>query len=518
MKNVPVWLMKAALTCSFLAIIFTATPSYAISPIGSPFVDIGGVISVIPEFEVSAASVGKNEAYTLTLPPAVRLEEKVGTGSWAYLGHGIREKTLTKSVAGTYYYRVTRDKCNGRWRRCRRNIYSQTITVTVNGGPSIPLDSLEDQGQYKFEIRTGDINLDGRKDIHIRRISGNANNGVINETLLQQRPDSTFKVSAATSNQLATAGSWPKANIQTILYDFNLDGFIDLFLQGVGGTITGAKDQMVFSSGAQYNGIAQKVTNINDNFIKTFASVANWIVDKNYFRKNILSRTKIRYVWRYFCSWGECRYLLAPQPITYYYYDPEKISADGVLFARGLSYCMTNSELVAGSNEAKAINSVLQRVLGTRVMNGVLVESGGSLPYEDVHPSNARFLRVLAKLFKIVEVVTTSGNALDVQPMINHYTDIDGYKRIPPSGYVRESKDGYAYFTPDIYVSGTKAKSRLALRNKPIGYFIFNMDDFTSGFEAPRKVAPYNNEPGGGIEIRHKGNAYSTNYRWITVK
>jgi hypothetical protein len=517
MKNVPVWLMKAALTCSFLAIIFTATPSYAIIPIGSPSVDFGGTISVMPEFEVSATSVGKNEAYTLTLPPAGRLEEKVGTGSWAYLGHGIREKTLSKNVAGTYYYRVVRDKCNGG--TCMRSFFhSPTITVTVNGGPSIPLDSLEDQGQYKFEIRTGDINLDGRKDIHIRRISGNANNGVINETLLQQRPDSTFKVSAATSNQLATAGSWPKANIQAILYDFNLDGFIDLFLQGVGGTITGAKDQMVFSSGAQYNGIAQKVTNINDNFKKTFTSVANWIIDKDYFRKNILSRSKIRYFWRYFCSWGECRYLLAPQRITYYYYDPEKISADGVLFARGLSYCMTNSELVAGSNEAKAINSVLQRVLGTRVMNGVLVDSGGSLPYEDVHPSNARFLRVLAKLFKTVEVVTTSGNALDVQPMINHYTGADGYKGISKNEYVRAGEDGYAYFTPDIYFSGKKAKSRLALRKKPIGYFIFNMDDFTSGFEAPRKVTPYNNEPGGGIEIRHKGNAYSTPYRWIIVK
>ena len=96
MKNVPVWLMKAALTCSFLAIIFTATPSYAISPIGSPFVGIGGVISVMPEFEVSATSVGKNEAYTLTLPPAVRLDEKVGTGSWTYLGHGIRKKPSLK--------------------------------------------------------------------------------------------------------------------------------------------------------------------------------------------------------------------------------------------------------------------------------------------------------------------------------------------------------------------------------------------------------------------------------------
>ena len=517
MNNVPVWLIKSALTCSFLVIIFSATPSYAISHIG-PLTDrIERGLSVI-EFEVSATSVGKNQAYTLTLPPAVRLEEKVGTGSWTYLGHGIREKTLTKSVAGTYYYRVGRNKCNGRWRRCRRNIYSQTITVTVNGGRSIPLDSLEDQGQYKFEIRTGDINLDGRKDIHIRRISGNANNGVISETLLQQRPDSTFKVSPATTSQLATAGSWRKANIKAILYDFNLDGFIDLFLQGVGGTITGAKDQMVFSSGAQYNGIAQNVTNINANFIKTFASVANWIVDKNYFRKNIQFRSKVRYAWRYFCSRGECRYRLVPQLIRYYYFDPQKISTDGVLFARGLSYCMTNSELVAGSNQAKAINSVLQRVLGTRVMNGVLVDSGGSLPYEDVHPSNARFLRVLAKLFKIVELLTISGNAFDVQPMINHYTDSDGYKGIPKDGYVQKSEDGYAYFTPDIYGSGKKAKSRLALRDKPIGFFIFNMDGFTSGFEPPRKITPYNNEPGGGIEIRHRGNAYFADYTWITVK
>ena len=390
--------------------------------------------------------------------------------------------------------------------------------MTVNGGPSIPLDSLEDQGQYEFEIRTGDINFDGRKDIHIRRISGNANNGVINETLLQQLPDSTFKVSAATASQLATAGSWRKAEIKAILYDFNLDGFIDLFLQGVGKQITGVKDQMVFSSGAQYNGIAQHVTNINDNFIKTFANAANWIMDKDYFSKNIITKSRVIYIWRYVCSWRECRYMLVPWRITYSIFNPEKISVDGLHFASGLSYCMTDSELVAGSNEAKAINSVLQRVLGTRVMNGVLVGSGGALPYEDVHPSNARFLRVLAKLFKIVEALTTSGNALDVQPMINHYTDIEGYKGIPKDGYVQKSKDGYAYFTPDIYFSSKKAKSRLALSYKPIGYFIFNMDDFTSGFEPPRKVKRTPDEPGGGIEIRHKGNAYSTPYRWITVK
>lgn len=56
MSNVPVWLIKSALTCSFLVIIFSATPSYAISHIG-PLTDrIEGGLSVI-EFEVSATSV-----------------------------------------------------------------------------------------------------------------------------------------------------------------------------------------------------------------------------------------------------------------------------------------------------------------------------------------------------------------------------------------------------------------------------------------------------------------------------
>ena len=92
--------------------------------------------------------------------------------------------------------------------------------------------------------------------------------------------------------QLAKAKSWSKVNIVTVLEDFNLDGYIDVFLKGVSGAISNTKDQLVFSSGIQYNSSAQIVTNIDDNFKKTFSSVANWIVDEDYFKDNLITRYK----------------------------------------------------------------------------------------------------------------------------------------------------------------------------------------------------------------------------------
>ena len=49
------------------------------------------------------------------------------------------------------------------------------------------LDPLDVQRSYQYEIRRGDLNGDGRKDIYLRRTSGgNPNNGVINKTIITQ--------------------------------------------------------------------------------------------------------------------------------------------------------------------------------------------------------------------------------------------------------------------------------------------------------------------------------------------
>ena len=311
-----------------LALIFTALPSYGLS--------------------TSDSSIGKNESYTITYQRGAnyRLQEKIGTnGRWKFLARSQSgNKTLSKSVADTYYYRTYRIGCGGRFWGKRRgggggcSHVSKPISVNVLPGPLVPLDAYEVQQQYQFETRLGDINSDGLKDIYIRRLSGHANNGVISQTILVQYSNRTFKIHNASSSQLTEAKSWSKVNIVAALGDFNLDGYVDVFLKGVSSVLIGVKDQLVFSSGMQYNGKAQAVTNIDDNFKKTFGSVANWIVDKDYFKDNMITRYKWviypAFVWNPRTDKWEP--ILVPGRQKYYEYDSDLISQDAVSIKNAL--------------------------------------------------------------------------------------------------------------------------------------------------------------------------------------
>jgi hypothetical protein len=212
------------------------------------------------------------------------------------------------------------------------NPYSASISVTVYAGTPPVLDTQDQQEQYQFETRVGDINYDGRKDIYVRRLSGNANNGVLSQTILVQNSNRTFKIHNASSSQLTKAKSWSKVNIETALGDFNLDGYVDVFLKGVSGAVNDAKDQLVFSSGIQYNGTAQAVTTIDDNFKKTFSSVANWIVDEDYFKDNMITRYRfVLYPAAYYNRRTDrWEWYLVPGRKKYKEYDPNVITQDAV--------------------------------------------------------------------------------------------------------------------------------------------------------------------------------------------
>ena len=494
-----------------LVLFFMALPSYALSS--------------------SDRTVGKNESYTITYRGGAkfRLQEKVGTnGKWKFLSRSSTgKKTFTKSVANTYYYRTYRIGCGGRsWGKRRGrgggcNHVSKPISVSVLPGPPISIDTLDVQQQYQFETRVGDINFDGRKDIYIRRLSGNANNGVISQTILIQNSNRTFKIYNASSSQLAKAKSWSKVNIVTALEDFNLDGYIDVFLKGVSGAISNTKDQLVFSSGIQYNTSAQVVTNIDDNFKKTFSSVANWIVDEDYFKDNLITR----YKWIFYpvAYWNprtdRWEWHWVPGRIKYQYYDRDVITKDAVKIKNALFDILKIGEIKAGSKDAKALSKTLEQSLGVSVFNNALTIQGLPLPYEDdKYLENARLLRLLSRLLNLASLILTPGNEGSSAFYINHYTGTRGKAGILRSGYVRQSEDGYAYFTKDVYDSGTRAKSRLALNDKPTGFFIFNEDEMGGFFEPPRKVKPAFGEKGGGIEIRHRGDAYYDSWRWIPIK
>lgn len=474
----------------------------------------------------SATAVRAGQAYTITYEEHTFLQEKVGHGPrrWQLVsGVTSSSKTFTGKAPGTYHYRSSRVCSKFRRRGCPTG---QTISVTVYAGKPPTQDTLASQKNYQFEMRVGDINGDGHKDLSIRRLTGNINNGVISQTILRQTSDHSFKLLRPTSKRLAAVKSWSKVSLELVLDDFNLDGYVDLFVKDLGSVIGGVNDQLVFSSGASHNGAVNRVTGIDNTVKNVFSNVADWVVDKDYFTKHIKIINRVETKWGFGCnlSWWDGRYRCSFYPvyipIREYRYDADKISWDGLRLANALNFCITKGELNAGSSEAQRIAEVLERVLGTEVFGGILV-TGGAIPMpheaDDIHLANARFLRLLARIFKLVEAISPANEGPSAF-YINHYTNEDGHKGIAVQGYVKASEDGYAYFTKDIYASSAKAKSKLAMANRPIGVFIFNEDEFSNPYKPPRKVQPANQELGGGTEIRYIGNTYYHSHRWIPIK
>jgi len=59
---------------------------------------------------------------------------------------------------------------------------------------------------------------------------------------------------------------------------------------------------------------------------------------------------------------------------------------------------------------------------------------------------------------------------------------------------------GTNYFTPDFYISGAEAKSKLALASKPQVIINLTVYEYTDGLHGPTTVEPLNGEIGGGME------------------
>ena len=265
---------------------------------------------------VSAGSASGN--FTVTYSGSVTwfLEEKVGEGSWTVLDASAGKSSVQFSGKsnGVYYYRVAQLGMSGSWFISYH--YSSEITVIVGNAPE--LDNLADQANYQFQLRQGDLNGDGRKDLYIKRSSGgNSDSGVLYETLLVQQSDKTYQpASNPTSAQLSSGRSWSLFSPTLVLGDYNVDGYIDLFIKGMSSLGSGINDQLVFSSGQAYNGKAQASTAVDAEFKKFFRDTYNRMLDPNYFdsaiipqqnglRVKLLGYVSGYYQWcpSWYCTW-----------------------------------------------------------------------------------------------------------------------------------------------------------------------------------------------------------------------
>ena len=351
---------------------------------------ITSVIFSVQAHAISASvpTVQAGESYSVTYAPQPILQERVGaTGTWTFVTgtNGVAE--FSGKPEGIYYYRgVTIDFYSG----FPQFYYSNEISVNVYSGPPIEVDGIWDQKDYIYQVRKGDINGDGKLDLFVNRTSGgNANNGVLNATILQQQADKTFLAIAATPAQLSTAASWATATIEVVLSDFNMDGYVDLILKGISSHIAGANNQMVFSKGQLFSGQASSVRDIDDDFVKTFSSITHWLGDSNYFDNNIITVTGYTYVLTYGCQYdwfyGEyiCGFYYVLVPYTATGYDASLISQDALDLRDALEDVTQAGEFVldALSNPAKAVADILESILGETILGGVL-RNGGILQIE----------------------------------------------------------------------------------------------------------------------------------------
>ncbi len=214
------------------------------------------------------------------------LSERVNNGSWVTVANSyspVKTMTFSRSV-GNYDYQVACIDDYG-------GVLGPITTVGVVS--SMPtLDSLDVQLGYQFQVRTGDINSDGKADVYLQRTSGgNSNNGVIDKTILTQNTDGDFEVlENPTSGQLSAAGGWPVASsVEAVVNDFNVDGRVDVLMKNLDSAIGNVDDQIVYSTGQFFKGAAQAATSLDFEFQKFFRDTYNWILDPNYFAQAITS-------------------------------------------------------------------------------------------------------------------------------------------------------------------------------------------------------------------------------------
>ena len=237
------------------------------------------------------------------------LEERTDGGGWAYVGQS--SVAFAGKPNGNYYYRVG-NYLGGYYYGWIE--YGAEITVTV--GPTASPEPLSTQLLYRYDTRYGDGNGDGLTDLFVRRVAGGAaGNGAIDTVMLLQSGGGRFTSVVPSAAQAAVASGWPQAAVQVVLQDFNVDGFADLLIKGIGNTIGGALNEIVYAPGRA--GALQPLgVRAVDAGLKRFAANSrDYFADSNYFAQNAPIGVVVVPVTYYICFPGGYGYDYL------YYYD-----------------------------------------------------------------------------------------------------------------------------------------------------------------------------------------------------
>jgi hypothetical protein len=271
------------------------------------------------------------------------------------------------------------------------------VSVTVGTPP--PRDPLLTQLDYRFETRQGDINFDGRTDLFVSRISGGVpGNGVLDTAILRVSPwDDTFSAAVPKGYESSIVSSWPLSSATVVVTDFNVDGFVDVEVKGVGAAtgLSGASDQIVFSSGVPLQAQPLGVRAVDASLKEFVGNMLDYIVNPNYFDENAsltYSSGSTPYLWcdwsSFFGIWDGWHHGMPPCTYGYIYW--ESYSLDYSAFSSAaVSAWMNEAAFRSGATTRDGalsdIEETFRQILGVVVGGwdvGEVTGAGG--PYSDL--------------------------------------------------------------------------------------------------------------------------------------
>lgn len=264
-------------------------------------------------YPAPAATTPVQGSYTVSYVPACEgllspdgicafaiLQEKVGaTGSWTGVSSNTGSISFSSKPPGTYSYRVYA----AAWEPVYGYLetYSTAVSVVVGPGGAVREDMLS-QLQYRYEVKQGDVNGDGRTDLFVRKTAGgDPFNGTIERVILEQSPNGSFSTRVPTSGQSITASQWPVSKAKVFVRDINVDGYVDVTLTNVSAAVGGEPNQIVYAPGRVGASEPQGLRAIDDSVIRFAENSLDYFADANYFVDNVPV-----YYYQYWIWYGYC--------------------------------------------------------------------------------------------------------------------------------------------------------------------------------------------------------------------
>lgn len=226
------------------------------------------------------------------------------TFNWSSNGGANTHYTIQESVNGGPYSSVVSQRGNGsetvtrpygtysyRGQACSSvggcSAWSSPRTIEA-GLPAVP-ESTIDQLGYVYEIRTGDFDGNGYKDILVDRMTPGDADGSLQTTVIEGTSSGPTAAIPSPSD-LASARTHPvNSAIKVGGTDRNFDGYVDLILKGLDSLsepIYSAEDLVLYASGVPGNAAPAGVQLITDEYKELFSNVMDQMIDPNFYADN----------------------------------------------------------------------------------------------------------------------------------------------------------------------------------------------------------------------------------------